>query len=271
MSERPKHRPRSLHTYRTGSTVVKSLIVIPARLASSRLPNKLLLSETGKPLLQHTYEAAAQSQIADDVLVAADDPQIVAAVQAFGGRVELTSDQHQSGTDRIAEIAERYPDVELFINVQGDEPEIDAADIDTAARLLQEQPQADMSTLATPITNPGLIEDPACVKVVFDAQQKALYFSRSPIPFAREGLEQAFELQPKAPLYYQHVGLYVYRRETLLELTAAARSTAEICESLEQLRALHIGKSIWVGLASQPSRGIDTPEDYRVFVSRHST
>ena len=250
---------------------MKSLIVIPARLASSRLPNKLLLSETGKPLLQHTYEAAAQSQIADGVLVAADDPRIVEAVQAFGGQVEMTSDQHQSGTDRIAEIAGRYPEVELFINVQGDEPEIDATDIDTAARLLLDQPQADMSTLATPITQTSLIEDPACVKVVFDARQRALYFSRSPIPFAREGLEKLDKLQIDTPLYFQHVGLYVYRRETLLELTAAPRSAAEICESLEQLRALHIGKSIWVGLASQPSRGIDTPEDYRVFVSRHST
>lgn len=250
---------------------MKTLIVIPARLASSRLPNKLLLSETGQPLLQHTYEAAAKSAAADDIVVAADDPQIAAAVQAFGGKVEMTSAEHQSGTDRLAEIAQRRPDVELFINVQGDEPEIEAVDIDTAAQLLLDHPAADMSTLATPIVDFELVSDPACVKVVFDQQKRALYFSRSPIPYAREGLDQARQAVGDQPLYYQHVGLYVYRRETLLELTAAPRPPAEIAESLEQLRALNLGKQILVGMASQASRGIDTRADYQVFVSRHST
>jgi 3-deoxy-manno-octulosonate cytidylyltransferase (CMP-KDO synthetase) len=249
---------------------LKTLIVIPARLASTRLNNKLLLSETGQPLIQHTWQAAIQSQVADDVLVAADDRRLVDAVQSFGGRAELTRSDHSSGTDRLAEIAERYPDVELFINVQGDEPEIDPRDIDRAARLLLDQPPADMATLATPIRDPDLVADPACVKVVFDRQGRALYFSRSPIPCLRDGLQQLRDTWP-GNLYFQHVGLYVYRRDTLLELTAAERPAMEIAESLEQLRALHLGKTILVGLTDHASRGIDTAEDYQSFVSRFTS
>ena len=248
---------------------MKSLIVIPARLASTRLPNKLLLSDTGKPLIQHTYEAASKSSIADDIVVAADDQQIVDAVTAFGGNVELTAPDHASGTDRLAEIAERRPEVQWFINVQGDEPEIDTADIDQAARLLMENPRADMSTLATAITQAQAFADPACVKVVFDQNQRALYFSRSPIPYPRGGFRTMLATHG-GDLFFQHVGLYVYRRETLLELTATPRPPAEVAESLEQLRALHLGKTILVGVTSNLSCGIDTAEDYAAFVSRQS-
>lgn len=244
---------------------LKTLIVIPARLASTRLENKLLLAETGQPLIRHTYQAAAKSQLGDDILVAADDQQIVDVVKGFGGNAELTSTDHQSGTDRLAEIAERHTDVDLFINVQGDEPEIDPRDIDSAARLLLDNPQADMSTLATPLTDPERIADPACVKVVFDQQGRALYFSRSPIPFTRENVQTGAN---DMATFHQHVGLYVYRRKTLLELTKTPRPINEIAESLEQLRALHLGKSILVGITPRTSCGIDTPRDYHAFVSR---
>lgn len=244
--------------------------MIPARLASTRLENKLLLAESGQPLIQHTYEAAAQSTLADGILVAADDAKIVHAVESFGGNAELTRTSHQSGTDRLAEIAERHSDVELFINVQGDEPEIDPEDIDMAVRMLRDHPAADMSTLATVLTDQNLLEDPACVKVVFDNTGRALYFSRSPIPYPRDGFQAAVNACP-GPLFFQHIGIYVYRRESLLELTRADRPPSEIAESLEQLRALHLGKTILVGITSRASRGIDTHDDYRAFVSRMST
>jgi len=254
---------------------LKTLIVIPARLASTRLENKLLLAETGQSLIQHTYQAASRSQLADEILVAADDPKIVEVVNSFGGNACLTSADHQSGTDRLAEIALQRPDVELFINVQGDEPELDAADIDMAARLLLDsnanhQHSADMATLATPMFDPDRIRDPACVKVVFDGQGRALYFSRSVIPCLREGMESLDNRasDSTAPIFFQHVGLYVYRRATLLELTASPRPPMEMVESLEQLRALHLGKTILVGVTPRSSRGIDTVDDYRAFVSR---
>ncbi len=246
------------------------MIVIPARLASTRLPNKLLLAETGQPLIQHTYQAAAQSQLANEILVAADDPQIVAAVTAFGGQAVLTRTDHPSGTDRLAEIAALRPDVEWFVNVQGDEPEIDAADIDLAIRLLRDNPQADMTTLATPIADLQRFQDPACVKVVFDQRGRALYFSRSPIPYPREGFADLQTTHPGS-FAFQHIGLYGYCRSTLLELTGTPRPASEVAESLEQLRALHIGKLILVALTPHVSRGVDTLEDYRAFVSRHSS
>ena len=246
---------------------MKTLIVIPARLASTRLPEKLLLSETGKPLIQHTYEAAAKSKIADEILVAADDPKIVEAVSAFDGNVTITRSDHQSGTDRLAEIAERRPDVQLFINVQGDEPEIDAADIDLAARLLQDNPHADMATLATPIDDADAFANPSNVKVVFDQNQRALYFSRSPVPYPRGGFDKTVD-DFAGGVFFQHVGLYVYRREMLLELTRTPRPPMEIAESLEQLRALHLGKEILVAVTPHNASGIDTVEDYQAFVSR---
>src|SRR6188474_660844 len=162
----------------------RSTIVIPARLASTRLPRKLLLAETGKPLLQHTYEAASQSKRSCGVLVAADCEEIASVVRSFGGRVELTSPDCASGTDRVAEIARKLPDVDLLVNVQGDEPEISAQAIDLAVEMLERKPTAVMSTLATPIRTKDKLHDPSCVKVVFDKQQRAIYFSRAAIPFA---------------------------------------------------------------------------------------
>src|SRR5687767_4623369 len=199
---------------------LRSTIIIPARLASTRLPRKLLLSETGQPLLQHTYEAASRATRTQGICVAADHEEIAAAVLAFGGHVEMTDPNCASGTDRVAEVARRL-DVDVVVNVQGDEPEISPAAIDLAVQLLEENPAAEMSTLATPIRTREQLLDPACVKVVFDSAGRALYFSRSPIPCAREWRDELLTAEP--PHFYQHIGLYAYRRDFLLSLARMPR------------------------------------------------
>lgn len=246
--------------------LVSSLIVIPARLASTRLPRKLLLEETGQPLLQHTYEAAMRAGRPGGVVVAADCEEIAAAVRGFGGKVEMTSPECASGTDRVAEIARRVEGVEIFVNVQGDEPEISPKAIDLAVRLLEQDPGAVMSTLATPIRTKARLDDPACVKVVFDARGRAIYFSRAAIPFAREWHDELLTAEP--PHFHQHIGLYAYRREFLLQLAGLPRAGIEVVENLEQLRVLEAGHAIVVGTIDEPTVGIDTPADYAAFVAR---
>ena len=243
-----------------------STIIIPARLASTRLPRKLLLCETGKPLVQHTYEAARRATRPAGICVATDHEEIYRAVRAFGGQAEMTDPDAASGTDRVAEVARRMTDIDIIVNVQGDEPEIAGRSIDLAITLLEENPQAVMLTLATPIRSRGQLEDPACVKVVFDGQGRALYFSRSPIPRARQWDDALLAADP--PHFYQHVGLYAYRREFLLQLAAMPPSPLERIEKLEQLRVLEAGHSILVGVVDEPTFGIDTPEDYRAFVAK---
>jgi 3-deoxy-manno-octulosonate cytidylyltransferase (CMP-KDO synthetase) len=245
---------------------MRSTIVIPARLASTRLPQKLLLAETGKPLIQHTYEAAANARRPSGVLVAADCEEIAAVVRSFGGQVELTSPDCASGTDRVAEVAHKLPDVDVLVNVQGDEPEISASAIDLAVELLERDPAAVMSTLATPIRDKQKLHDPACVKVIFDSRHRAIYFSRAAIPFARDWDDALLTAAP--PHFYQHIGLYAYRREFLLQLAELPRAAIEKIENLEQLRVLHAGHTIQVGVINDPTIGIDTPEDYRAFVKR---
>jgi len=244
-----------------------SLIVIPARLASTRLPRKLLLAETGQPLIQHTYAAAQQARRPSGVIVAADHAEIAAAVRAFGGQVEMTSPDCASGTDRVAEVARRTPNVEIFVNVQGDEPELQGAAIDLVVELLERNPDAVMATLGTPIRDQHKLRDPSCVKVVFDQSGRALYFSRSPIPHARDWKDELLTAEPAC--FYQHIGLYAYRREFLLSLAEIPRTPLEKLENLEQLRVLETGRQILVGVIAQPTLGIDTPEDYRAFVERY--
>jgi len=243
-----------------------SYIVIPARLASTRLPRKLLLRETGKPLIQHTYEAASRAKRPCGVIVAADHAEIADAVQAFGGEVRMTSPELPSGTDRVAVVARELPDADIIVNVQGDEPEIAGDAIDTAIRLLEENPAVPMSTLATPIRTREQLLDPACVKVVFDSHARAMYFSRSPIPHARDWDDRL--LADDVCHFYQHIGLYAYRRDFLLRLAELPPCDLEKIEKLEQLRVLAAGFSIVVGVIDQPTRGIDTPPDYRAFVQR---
>jgi 3-deoxy-manno-octulosonate cytidylyltransferase (CMP-KDO synthetase) len=226
----------------------------------------MLLRETGKPLIQHTYEAASRATVPSGVIVATDHDDIAAVVRNFGGRAEMTDPQARSGTDRVAEIARKMPDVEIFVNVQGDEPEIRGESIDYVVELLMKDSAASMSTLATPIRTKHQLDDPACVKVVFDGNQRALYFSRSPIPHAREWDDALLTANP--PHFFQHLGIYAYRREFLLQLALLPQSDTEQLEKLEQLRVLDNGHTILVGVINAPSIGIDTQSDYDAFVRR---
>ncbi len=246
--------------------VFRSYIVIPARLASTRLPGKLLLRETGKTLIQHTYEAAQKARRPGGICVATDHEEIFRAVEAFGGGVVMTSPDCPSGTDRVAEVAQGLADVDIIVNVQGDEPELAGESIDLVVKLLEDDSDAVMATLATPIRSRSQWEDPACVKVVFDRRGRAMYFSRSPIPYPRHWDNSLLSANPS--VFYQHVGLYAYRRDFLLKLAAIPQSPLEKLEKLEQLRVLEAGYSILVGVVDEPTFGIDTPADYRAFVEK---
>jgi len=241
--------------------------LIPARLRSTRLPRKLLLCETGKPLIQHTWEAALSAECLDEVIIAADDEEIAAAVRSFGGRCELTGD-HPSGTDRIAEVVSRVcPDVDIVVNIQGDEPEIEAGQFAQLVDALK-QSDAEMSTLATPIRRITERDDPSCVKVVCGQDGRALYFSRATIPFTRD-IDPDDLLETDSP-WKLHLGLYAYRTEFLLRLTQLPPSPLEKLEKLEQLRALEAGARIQLAIVEHRSVGIDTLEDYAAFVARQT-
>jgi 3-deoxy-manno-octulosonate cytidylyltransferase (CMP-KDO synthetase) len=241
-------------------------IVIPARLASTRLPEKLLLSETGKTVLEHTYRACQNAKRPRGITVAVDHIRLLNAVLAFGGRAQMTDVNAQSGTDRVAEIARERDDVDIFINVQGDEPEISGESIDAVMQLLESDPAADIATLGTPIRQRRDIEDPACVKVVRRHDGTALYFSRSVVPHPRTWDDSLLEQTP--PNFIQHLGIYAYRRDFLLSLDQFPVSPLEQIEKLEQLRFLQAGCRIAVGLVDRSPRGIDTRDDYESFKSR---
>lgn len=245
---------------------MKAHIVIPARLAAMRLPRKMLLAETGKPLLQYAYEAAKQSRLAQEVCIACDHEDIFEAVQQFGGQAVMTDPNAQSGTDRVAEIARSREDVAIFVNVQGDEPEMDPKAVDAVIQVLIENPDAVMATACTPIRDKAMLHNPACVKVVFDHSGKALYFSRGMIPYPRDWDDSLMQSEP--PLFYLHLGLYAYRRDFLLQYPQLPGSALEKTESLEQLRVLSAGHAIFMCVVENASHGIDTPEDYRAFVER---
>lgn len=239
--------------------------VIPARFASTRLPGKPLLSETGRPLIQHVVEAAQRSSRLERVIVATDDLRILEAVERFGGEAVMTRADHPSGTDRVAEVASAVAEARIIVNIQGDEPEISPQALDLLVALLERDATAPMATLATPIHDEAIYRDPACVKVVCTTAGQALYFSRSPIPHHRDGVPTP---ATRVPLGHLHLGLYAYRRDFLLGLAALAPSPLEKCEKLEQLRVLEAGYRIAVGFVDEPSVGVDTPEDYRRFVER---
>jgi 3-deoxy-manno-octulosonate cytidylyltransferase (CMP-KDO synthetase) len=243
----------------------RSVIVIPARLASTRLPEKLLLRETGKSVLQHTHQAAQAARLPSQIIVAVDHVRLFDEVESFGGHAMMTDPNAASGTDRIAEVA-RQVDADIFVNVQGDEPEIAGEAIDQLIQLLSADPTASVATLATPIRTRANLEDPACVKVVFGTNGQALYFSRSVIPHPREWNDAMLDANP--PLFHQHLGIYAYRREFLLNLGQLAASNLETTEKLEQLRFLQNGYKIQVGVVQHATRGIDTLADYQAFVRR---
>ena len=242
----------------------RTVAVIPARLQSTRLPEKLLLSETGKPLLQHTYEGVQTAERIDQTIVAAESWQIERSAKSFGAQVVMTDPLAKSGTDRVAEAVRDLDSAEIVVNVQGDEPEISGASIDLAIDILERQPNAVMSTLCTPIRSKAQLFDPNCVKVVFDETGRALYFSRSPIPFVRDEADLDFQQNR----FFQHIGLYAYRRNFLMELAKMPKSELERLENLEQLRVLSAGHSIVVAQIDEPTVGIDTPADYAAFVQR---
>ena len=244
----------------------RSYVVIPARYASTRLPRKMLLRETGKTLLQHTYEAACTARRPTGVLVATDHAEIAGEVERFRGDFVMTSPQCASGTDRVAEVARKLPRAEILVNVQGDEPEMSPDNIDRVIEIMEQNPSAGMATLATRLPSREQLSNPACVKVVFDHSSRALYFSRSPIPFVRDPDDSQPFNEP--PLFYQHLGIYAFRREVLLEVAALPPSTLEQAEKLEQLRMLQAGGTILVGVVEHASSGIDTPGDYAAFVAR---
>lgn len=248
----------------------RSYVVIPARYHSTRLPRKMLLRDTGKTLLQHTYEAACAARRPAGVLIATDHPEIAAEVERFRGEVLMTSPECASGTDRVAEVARKLPRAEILVNLQGDEPEMPPEHIDRVIELLEQNPAAGMATLATPLASPEQLADPACVKVVFDQRGRALYFSRSPIPFVRDdGTACSPREFNQPPLFYQHLGIYAYWRQVLLHITSLPPSSLEQAEKLEQLRMLQSGGTILVGVVDHAASGIDTPADYAAFVARY--
>lgn len=241
-------------------------IVIPARYGSTRLPGKPLLAIVGKPMVQWVVDAACASA-ADEVLVATDDQRIVEVVTNPRGSDSiaiLTSREHRSGTDRIAEVATRrqWPGDTIVVNVQGDEPQMPSQLINQVASLLADNPQAQIATLATPIESLEEFLNPNVVKVVSAADATALYFSRAPIPWHRDAAPAGLTSQTQFNGAMRHLGIYAYRVSALLRLTQLPPASLELAESLEQLRALQAGMRIVVAAAaSHPGMGIDTPQD----------
>ena len=264
---------------------MKVLACIPALYGSTRFAGKVLAKHTGKFLIQHTYEQACLAKLPQKVIIAADDERIAAAAKTFGAECILTSPEHQSGTDRIAE-AVADMDVDIIVNLQADEPEIDPANIDYLAELLIKNPDYPMATLAADFQNAEQIADPNIVKVIIatlgrwtmddgrwtshepratsDKIGRAIYFSRAPIPYNREkhGIG-------KVQQYLRHIGIYAYRKEFLLKITVLPQTPLEKIEKLEQLRAIENGFDILVGKVQHTCDGIDTPEQYAEFVKRY--
>lgn len=233
--------------------------VIPARYASTRFPGKPLVDILGKPMIQWVYERTLASSRVDRVIVATDDERILNVVRDFGGEVQMTRSDHPTGTDRLAEVAERI-DTDIVVNVQGDEPLIDPRMIDLAVAPLVADAAIPMGTLMTPIASVEEFLNPNVVKVVADAQGFALYFSRAPIPHPRDfGSNLASQFHELK--VYKHIGLYVYRKKFLLDYPKMAATPLENTEKLEQLRALEMGYRIRVVETDLISQGVDTPAD----------
>ncbi len=231
---------------------LKTAAVIPARYDSSRFSGKALADILGKAMIVRVYQAVEKCKLIDEVYAATDDKRIKEAVEAAGGRAIMTSDQHQSGTDRIAEAAAQI-EAELIVNVQGDEPLIEAQSINQALKPFSQENDLKMSTLKRKITA-AAAKNPDLVKVITDQDDYALYFSRSPIPYYRDAKIEDQQ-------YYQHIGLYVYRRDFLLKYAGMKRTALEKAESLEQLRALENGYQIKVLETEAKLIGVDRKED----------
>lgn len=232
----------------------ETLVVVPARYASTRFPAKMLAPLEGKPLIMHAYERACRACLADDVVIATDDQRIVDAVAPFKANIIMTRVDHATGTDRIAEAAATVT-AEIIVNVQGDEAVLDPAVIDAVIEALVNTPDAVMATARTRITEPKRLPDPNAVKVVCDRNGAALYFSRHPIPYVRDAADAS------QAVHWQHIGLYAYRREFLLRLADLPQTPLEKLEKLEQLRVLENGYKIMVVDTDYRGTGVDVPED----------
>ncbi|MEM7474841.1 MAG: 3-deoxy-manno-octulosonate cytidylyltransferase [Planctomycetota bacterium] len=240
--------------------------IIPARLNSTRLPQKLLLEKNHKTILQHTYESAQRANSLSEIIIATDSTQIQNAVGQFGGRCEMTG-EHPSGTDRIAEVTRRcLHDADVIINIQADEPDIAATNIDLLAEAMKDYQSAEMASLAVRIQDIATLGNPSCTKVVCNSEGAALYFSRSLIPYARD-IDPASLLNSHSP-WLLHIGVYAYRREFLMRFTEAAPSPLEQLEKLEQLRALEMGARIQILTVDSHAGGIDTQDDYENWLRR---
>ena len=241
--------------------------IIPARYESTRLPGKPILEVarqvTGKYIVQHVYDRVSRAPSVSRVIVATDDRRIFDVVKAFGGEARMTSPRHSSGTDRIAEVA-RTLDATVIVNVQGDEPQIEPGQVEQVVGLLSGDDEAVMGTLAHPIADEATWRDPNAVKVVVDERGRALYFSRSPIPYVRDARDWLRDT-PVRPL--RHMGIYSFRRDFLLRFAAMPPCALEMAEKLEQLRALSAGYRIRVGVTDRPCLGIDTPEDFEAWLA----
>lgn len=236
----------------------QTAVIIPARYGSSRLEGKPLIEVGGKPIIQWVFEKAVQTTLADRIIIATDNKKIYETALMFGAEAEMTLDTHHSGSDRIAEVVERHPEISYIVNLQGDEPMIDPENINKVISLMKEDDNTDISTLVTEIKDMKEVENPNLVKCVFDINSYALYFSRSKIPYERNEGHSKF---------YGHLGIYGYKRDTLLTLTRSNQTPLELSESLEQLRALQMGMKIKVGIVDNKPIGIDTLEDLNNFKS----
>lgn len=233
----------------------ETAIIIPARYDSTRLKGKPLIKVKNKPIIQWVWEKAVMANLADRVIIATDNEQIYDTAMEFGAEVEMTLDTHTSGSDRIAEVAERHPEISYIVNLQGDEPLITPESIDEVIKGVKSE-GADISTLIRVLTDKKEIENPNCVKCVTDNNGYALYFSRSKIPYERN--------QGYAKIY-GHLGIYGYKKEALIKMTNLPQSTLELAESLEQLRALQAGMRIKTSVVDFVPVGIDTPDDLKQF------
>jgi 3-deoxy-manno-octulosonate cytidylyltransferase (CMP-KDO synthetase) len=230
------------------------VIVIPARYGAIRLPGKPLVSLAGQPMIQRVYERAKLAARAHRVIVATDDDRILKAVESFGGDARMTRPDHRTGTERVAEVA-AHEKGDIFVNVQGDEPLLDPAAVDTAIDAILEEPAASIATVATPIKTPADIMDPNVVKTVLDFDNNGLYFSRAPIPWVRN---TASKIQVR---HLKHLGLYVFQRDALLEYPTLPQGELERIEQLEQLRWLENGWKIRVAEVEHDAVSVDVPED----------
>lgn len=238
---------------------MKVLGIIPSRYASSRFPGKPLVDILGKSMIQRVYEQAAQSKMIQEVIVATDDKRIFDHVIAFGGNAEMTSMDHNNGTERCGEVIENHPDVDIVINIQGDEPLIEAEQLEHVIRLF-EDPEVQIGTLAKKMHTEADIMNPNRVKTVLDKDNFALYFSRSPLPYTSEEDRSKWLT---SQLFYKHIGIYAWRRETLSKILQLSAVALEKAERLEQLRWLYHGYRIKVAETKKETPNIDTPEDLK--------